>query len=549
VGVTESKETWQRELDDLRAVTGRLEQRLARVEAAIGLLPTEDEAPATGPDVSKSQKGTTIFFGRLALISFVLVGALVLRTVTRQGWLTPGLGAWIGLVYCGLLMFVPLLLERYRSPQMSARMLQICGGLLAPLIILETAVRAKAMSIATAAVVMGFVGLCAGLIGVLQKESTKRAALILLAQVLSLAALGLTPDGAPWRGGALLALSALAIWLSHRGDAAYLRPVILLPVWIALAGGVLLTARRSGIDPGVSLALILCVLGIWILVLGNSILRRGVLDRFERVAFVLATLWAYGLSLFYLPGVAMPAAPVLALILLVAALSIPVDRMRGGAMWSSALLPSLSLPWMDPSGLTLGVFSLLQQRIGLAVASGSGRILSHLMVVIAVTVALSMGGLLSAPDATLLSRILMGGGLGLAALIHYWTCVRREEDERIERGMAPLSLVSAVLVTFCTLRLVSSHLLGHDQAYKLSLSLLLGGLSLAALLVGRWSGLRATSSLGLIGIILLAAKVLVWDLAELEGVYLVISVLNLGFAALITSLILKSGSDSDQRER
>ena len=58
--------------------------------------------PLTGKAAAAGAGFSSVFLGRVAVVCFVLIGALVLRVRSRGGAIAPSLGTSLGLVYCAL---------------------------------------------------------------------------------------------------------------------------------------------------------------------------------------------------------------------------------------------------------------------------------------------------------------------------------------------------------------------------------------------------------------------------------------------------------------
>lgn len=509
------------------------------------------EAEAT-PDVEQQEEvedlalptvapgGSARLMTRLALGCFVLVGALVLRTAARQEWLSAALGTIIGLVYCGGLMVIPHLIWRRRGRWGSAAMLQICGGLLAVMIVLETTLRSHLLSVTAAAVILACVGLVAVLVGLAQRSSVLTA-LVLLGQVFGVVALGVSSQGAIWRGAALVLLAGLAMLTAHLRPWPFIRPLLLVPVGLALALGVLTTARREVVSTSVTPALLVCVVLVLVLVLVNVARRAALLDRFERGLVPLAASWAYGLAAFYNVEVAAPLGAISGLTALTLGRWLPadseaVDRVRPGLVAAGGLLLLFALPTLDATGLALGLGALALQYIGRGRGTRLEPLLSMLIIVAATISALWSGDLLHATQ-TLDWRAPAGLGLTALVLAYCWTALFKEPGW-VARWIAPVTMVCGAVVLFSSLRLLARHQLASDAAFGLAQTALLATMSMAVIIVGRWRGLRTLSYLGYAGIALLCGKVAALDLSRLEGAYLVGSVLCLGIVAAGAALIL-----------
>ncbi len=176
-------QVWQ-ELRRLGATLASLEQRILRLE---GLTPSEEieEQPVKAVEEPVHEESAyPVFFTRLAAVCFILVGALVLRVVTQQQILAPGLGVSFGLGYCAILLAGPLLLHRVWLMSKHGSVLQYCSMVLAPLIVVEIFYKNQVLSAFTATVIL----LCVGLAGALAGVLGHRRGLAAVSLIISLAA-------------------------------------------------------------------------------------------------------------------------------------------------------------------------------------------------------------------------------------------------------------------------------------------------------------------------------------------------------------------------
>lgn len=543
----------ERRTDEVSALRAALEALEARVRVLEGTLVLQREAPvlettaaAARADGQRSRRA----LGRLAVVCFVLAGALVLRTVTRQGWLSPEIGAGIGLTYCALLLLGPLLLERVGRVLAHAAALELSGALLAPLIVLETVHRSGAMGLRAATAALAGVALLVALRAAMRRADGQ----VVVASVALIAAdvgLGLVPEAVAARGGLVVGIAVIALVFAGRGGHAGLRPLVLLPAGLALAAAVALTARRPGIPPSVPLTLLLCALGVWGAVGVNTVLRARRLEGFERWAFPASTLLVYGLGVLYRPGLAHLAAAGLgaALLLLLAwdpGKGVRSSRAASGLLGLGGLLPLLGLPALEPRGLALAAFALALQRVGLAVHRGLGRVLSSALVLAATVVAVKQGSTLVDAHGPA-GPLLLGAVTTALIALHFVEGIREDASSRVGEVFAVLSLACAAVLVFSLARLVVLRHLGPSPAAELAQTVVSALLASTALVFGRWRRLRGVVSLGLLGIVVVAAKVVVWDIPRLEGGYAVGSVLVLGVAALGTSIALRGRMDGGDR--
>ncbi|MEW6490207.1 MAG: hypothetical protein AB1578_20155, partial [Thermodesulfobacteriota bacterium] len=124
-------------LEALAQEVRRLADRVAKLEAVAA--PPATSRPAAAPDDSSGAQAAapgadapwgraSTVLSRTALVCFVLVVALVLRTLADAGILGPGPGTALGLGYAGLLLGWGWLSYPRRPPV--ASLVAVCGALL-----------------------------------------------------------------------------------------------------------------------------------------------------------------------------------------------------------------------------------------------------------------------------------------------------------------------------------------------------------------------------------------------------------------------------------
>ncbi|MCA9669911.1 MAG: hypothetical protein KC503_30155 [Myxococcales bacterium] len=510
-----------------------------RADAAQQVAEDEPATPRSGAHVH-----------RVAVASFALVGALMLRTMTRQHLLDAELGTALGLFYCALLLVGPSVVERVRGSWAHARMLQISGTLLAPIILVEMVGRHHALSLSFAALAIGVAAAAATLLAWLRSSAGLAATLVAL--VFGLAALGLKPEAAAARAAVLVELAAAALWLAHTRGWFVLRAFVLLPASALLSAALIYSARRAELVGGVPL-LAGAQLAILALLLASNALRSEQLERLERVLAPLLALWTYLLMVFLAPDIAVPLTAALAGLLLLAATLVPAERSwsagaAGSSLLLGALLAVVSFPLLDRSGLALGASALAAQFLAARRAVSGATALAQLLALSAAATCVVRGGLLRGPaGGGSLSVVWIGLGLALVVLLlasYALGLSSRDDDARARReralswAFAP-ALSSAAVVAYGTLQQAASLLSADARFVSLSRSVIIALLSVATLWLGRARRLAVLAYLGVAGMLVLLVKVALLDLMRLEGGYVVAAVLTLGFAATATSIVLK----------
>jgi hypothetical protein len=540
-------ERTQAELSRLAEALERLEQRVAELEGDAAI-PAEPALPLAQPsaEVPPQPKSHSVLFRRLATICFALVGALVLRVATRQGWMTPMLGAAIGLGYCAVLLMLPLVARRYSSLRPYTVVLPFCGAILSPLIVLETFHRTDALSVQVATACLAAVGSLGALLGALSNRRGL-AATSLTAHLLAVAGLGLTWEDAAVRGASLVLLAAWALAIAHARSWPGLRPLILIPAGLILGTGVLVTARRTGCPPEVGIALLGCVVAAWVAVAVNNVLRARVQSNAEAAWLPVATAFAYGLAAFGAETLAAPIAGALAVVLLATAVVLAWrEKVTGpfvpSVATTAAIVSALASTTLDPTGAAAAAVALVVYGVGRKTGSAFLFVVSQLLAITATAIGFGRGSLLSLPPSSLIGQLIAGVILGALLFTHARVTGGPGlggRGTKILRRLAPLSLLCGFLVTYWTALAAAHWLVGPEGPFALAQTVILAALAVLALVLGRLLTINTLKWLGLTGIGLLAIKVVILDLFTLDGGLLLGSVLVLAFSFVAASLAFR----------
>ncbi|MBI5528443.1 MAG: hypothetical protein HY897_19090 [Deltaproteobacteria bacterium] len=536
----------QRELAELKAVIEVLDRRVARLEHGPAVERTGDGTGGAAEAAAAGEHSVSTFFARLAAVCFALVGALILRVAAQHGWIDATFGTWFGLAYCATLIGSPFSARVFAPLSPHVTVLQYCGVSLVPLLVLETFHKTGTLGGGMAAAILVAAASAGGLAGSTRRLRALAAAGLLL-PLLALAGLGPTPDGAALRAAGVAWCAALAFLVAHRRGWGFLRPLVVAPACALLGLGVVMTARRTGLPAHLPPAILGASAGLFAVVGSNHAWRWRALGAFESALFPLAGAWAYCLLLYYSPEKApffgLPAgAGALALAMVAPGLGDAGGRAFGGAVAASALTLGLSLPSLDSTGIGLAVAALAIHAAGRSGRSGTARVFSQLLAVEAAAVALTVGRLYTAGGSGFAAILTPAAILAVLLVAHYRVAGSPHGDGKgafAPRVIAPISLVAGLAVFFFALRGAALLWLGRGPAFGFSQTLVLAAAATGVLCLGAGSGTQAVYYIGLGGAVLAAAKVVFWDLATLEGSYLLASVVTLGVESVIAALAIR----------
>lgn len=493
---------------------------------------------------------------QLALICFAYGAATALRTLTHHHVLPPRVGTGLGLVYCLGLVLVPLARGQSTSPRAWTQILAISGTLLAASIAIESVQRASgALDVPGASLAMLATGVAASSVAS-RRSLPLLAATALVGPLAALALLGLTAEGLAWRAAAGVALLAVAHGVAHARGWRFLRPLATTSILALLGVVAITTAHRESIPEATRQTLALIAGGAWLVLAADHGLRLRSLRRYDRFALPLTTLWAYGVTALFAANAAQLIAGTAAFVALLLAW-----RTRSRAELSlelaltTGLLAATSLPWIDRSGLALMVPAFGIQALGSASARARPQIdhpsdaasrtatiqlvLSHVLALVALGTAAS--DLLGTGAGSSAIAVGLGGALAATLCLHYELGLRALERSGVKplRWIAALSLGASIAALYLVAwrALVAAGIAWETR--QPALTLWLGALALGLLLAGRIRAQPTTTSVGLLSMLAVAAKVVLLDIPQLDGVALGISVVTLGLVAASGALLVR----------
>ncbi len=170
--LTEQVEFLQATVDDLSIRLQNLEKgrepgkERGEVRKNISSMPRVDSAPSRGV---LEKAGTGSLLPRVAAICFVLVVALILRTITDNNIINTQLGSLLGMVYAAALIIGGWWL--YRRQSLLAPVFPACGLLLLFSVVLETHARFQSLSAVSAYIILFVAGAVVAALGLRYRAS------------------------------------------------------------------------------------------------------------------------------------------------------------------------------------------------------------------------------------------------------------------------------------------------------------------------------------------------------------------------------------------
>lgn len=566
--------------DQLSYLMVRLDQLSSRVTALEnGKVAIQKEVGQTSslkqvspqPEQVWDMVGRETLFSRTAAVCFILVFALMLRTITDNNLIDPAVGAAIGIVYT-----ISLILLGWRMisrKQALAPVFPICGALLFFAIIWETHVNFNTIGENFALFSLFGVEILLVAIGLRYRKTF----LLYLATLgVTLTAISLNFPNNHFAGVALLLLSVNVLsLLIQRVRFAKALPwiILILTILFLLLWAFKLSvplSRNESPAPFLSQHLFLPLLSFFFLLFFGSLLHRvrsnpeplgffhGMLPTINVVFTFLAAMtvikpWFGSLSSLGSAG------SFAGMLHFVMAGILGHNQKKGapgcnalvfaGAVCTSVSLPlafgmSLALPLLSTLAFLLAVFSGKWQ-------SGGVRFTSYLQQgMVCMTILLTLPGQSANPFANALAAFF----LALMAILQYSWCRQNKPPKQDSAYFAWLDrrdlgavilLLSGMVGGFGVFRIglyliLSQSITGFQNAFSCGQTIII---NMGAICLMYIASRRKNLEILIVSLtvsLLSAIKVFVFDLFTAKGLPLVISVFTFGIVALVGSLILKN---------
>lgn len=285
-------------LDDLAQLRERvraLELRLDRMEqagpaAVPQAQPQAARATGAGPAAIDTEMAAAKIFRRVAMLCFVLLGALILRVLTQQNILGAGFGTILGFAYAGLLIVLSLIPGRFGGVARESVIFPCSGAVLAFVIAIESALRTHTIGRAVAmGAITGFALLALGM-GLRQRKAPL-AGTGIIGGILALVALDMKETTVALQLALVVLLAAAGIANSWRAGWQWLRPVTTLMMLVLLPAGFFFCGR----EPGVAGGLLAASAALWLVVTLQHLIAFRRLQR-GAVWLPVLTLWFAGIQ-------------------------------------------------------------------------------------------------------------------------------------------------------------------------------------------------------------------------------------------------------------
>lgn len=510
-------------------------------------------------------------FPRLATLCFLMVVALILRTITDNGIVNPLLGMGLGMGYAAALMVAGW--YQYRRSSSLAPVFVACGAILMSSIVVETHARFGSLPLVPAYWTLMATGAALAIVS-RQFSVFLPVSVGTLGMCLAGAAIDYPDPFFPYLFMVLLTANLLGYYAGTLRRCGWLRwTVLLVTLAMFLLWGMRLAAvaaRKN--DPAPTLAPewflpVLAAVGVAFLTIALLGIVRSRREKLSAFDFCLPTINAVGSYLAARVVVNGTDGSALALSLVAILFALlhfgaafwlamrKIDGVPGTNSFvvaGSALL-ALALPAALGSGLAAAPV-LAAAAVGVAVLSdrwesGAIRATSYLLQIYAV-VSLALNFLTSGLPASPLAGTVPSAALAAAALVHYRWCRRHVPPARsllfetydTEDLSGAVTLLAALTGSFFLLRAIAWWIIlpvgpGGPETFQCTQSIFI---NLAALGLGLYAFRTRNREIRNVAILVIAVGAVksTSDLLGTKGVPLVLSVFSFGLAAATQSITL-----------
>ena len=534
----------QDELAELRQRVRQLENRVAQIEQG-ATRPSPTESPATPdagilPSPIDTDRTVATVFTRVAMLSFVLLGALILRILTQQHLLGDGFGTLLGFVYAGHLIVLSFLPGRPGQFARATNLFQCCGVILSFFIALESALRSHTLLRPTARICIGSFAALALVVSVWHRKAPL-AATALGGGLLALVALGLDADGLALQLSLMIAITAAAALCSWRTAWGFLRLLMNPLLLLLLSAGPFLAGRENvNCTP-----LDLCAAAFWFVLLLQHLLAFKKLGR-ATVWLPMTTAWLAlfaGLESWPALGALAISVSVLATgVLFLAVRATQAPNALAGITGMAATAVIAGAPgWLlfDPSG---GLCAFAGLAIWAAARPSQFHPAWSTVSAAILLMAAAICGVFHLVLADTSPSALLPGALLAAILLVYFLRTGRPKTEStgdLEPIIRIMGFVSGLLVLLALFRGLAHKLFPEPAAFLLAQTAILTMTAVILTFRGQTRHQRAIMYIGLLCMFVSLVKVGFSDLRQLTGLYLLASIVLLGLSSVAISLILR----------
>lgn len=537
-GVLSDERKLAAEVAELRERLRGLELRLQRLEqdGGVAVAREEPETAAALPAALDTEMAAATLFRRVAMLCFVLLGALALRVLTQQDILGAGFGTILGFAYAGYLILLSLTPGRVGGFARENSLFQCSGVVLAFFIAIESAMRTQTMGrVGAMLTIAGFALLALGM-GIHQRQGAL-VAVGTIGGMLALVALDLKTTAVPLQLALLTLLAAAGIVSSWREGWRWMRPLTTLLMLVLLPAGFFFCGKEPHVPGG----LLAASAAVWFGVMLQHLIAFRRLGR-TAAWLPVVTLWFAAIQyLGHWPalGVTTGGMAVFALGCVIVWARRAPEATAGlvGVMAAAAFAGALGWPMLDPTGLLCAIGGMALWFAGCRVAPDWAAALATLLMLAAAVLGLAQ---LLHPPVPASGLLAMAGSAAVLAL-HYVRNGRAASRpySGLAMRLAPLALAAALALLLGLFWELLNRFLQQPAPLLLSQTALVALTALGLTFWGHAAHRRSPLFCGLACMALALGKVLLIDLVHLKSLFMLASLVLVGLASIAISLILR----------
>jgi len=565
--------------DRLEALTLKVDALSARVAHYEGSAPPSEALTPRDeiPDASEavlSWVGRSSLLQRLSTICFLLVVALLLRTVTDSGIIDLPFGLIIGMGYAALLLFIGW--RRYARKNQLAPVFTVCGMALMFTIVVEAHTHFDVISSVPAYIILMLTGLAAAAISYFYRVPAPFA-IGNLGMCLSAAAIDYPTPYFPYLGIVLLSANLLGYFTARSYRYFWLRWILLLvTIFMITLWGIKLGMTLRGdelpkttLAPTWFLPLLTVFAGTYVIMAFKGIIRTlpDKINRFELLLPTINAIWVFALAKYVVSAMSsgiytlgaigvVAGAGHLAAATLLARRDPNRGRGTNAFFFAGTVLLVISLPEIA-GNMPFYLPILAAVAFGASVMSdkwgnGSVRLTSYFLPIYAsMTIAVALHG--GGNPTSFATNSISSAAVAAVGLLQYRWCRKRKPPEgsaffsKIDKGdySAVTTLLAALLSAFIMLRVIIHQGIVMFFAPAELNNILQGSqsviINISAIVMMFFAMVNHSKELRNVAIMLTAigaVNVFLYDLIRGHGIPLVLSVLSFGLATAVESVIL-----------
>ncbi len=561
----------------------RLTSRMSDVDSGATKSVTEPASPPGDGDYADEEitdvseevlswASRTSLLPRLATLCFLLVVALILRTITDSGMIDKLIGSGIGMGYATILMIAGW--HKYGGKSPLAPILAASGAILMSAIVVETHTHFNALPVVPAYLTLIATGIGMALIS-RQFNAFTPVSVGIIAMCIAGAALDYPRPFFPYLSLVLLTANLLGYFASQLKRCTWLRwlallvTIIMLQLWQVQIVSAL---KRSETTPEMAISWFLPVMAVFAITFMAlalfGIMRRG-LEKLSKYIVSLPTInviWTYLAASYVLgaQGGNIQLLGIIGAVIAIVHLAVAFWLARrglagspGASAFTFACVTLLALSLPDATGtlvLSLPIISIVaifMAFMSLKWNSGTTRLITYLFHIYCCA-AMVIVFKSSSPAAMSALNIIPTGLLTGIILYQYQWCRKFPPTEgasffsrfdTLDRSAVVLLLAGLASAFFMT-RIVLFQAItmlpaeAHRDAFRCSQSVLINCAAIALILFAFIKKNKEIRNVAILVMVIGGIKVFLYDLMGTHGLPLVLSVFSFGMAAAVESIAL-----------